>query len=171
MRVRLDVNEIDVARMNLGMEASVDIDAIPGKKFTGVVKKMAPASKDSSSATGSSTTGQSSDSVVKFQVEIALKSTDPLLRTGMSAKCSLIAAKADNALILPIEFVVREGSKYFVEIPGDKPTDKPTRREIKAGLTTGSQIQILSGLKEGEKVHRPAFTGPKRKGFMEGGGE
>ena len=168
MRVRLDVNEIDVARMSVGMAATVEVDAIPGKKFTGVVKKLAPASKDSANSVGN-VMGQTADNVVKYQVEILLNETDPKLRTGMSSKCFLIVSESKQTLILPLEFVIKENGKAFVELPSTDPKAKPERREVKIGLASGSQIEILSGIKEGEKVHRPTFAGPPRRGMMEGG--
>ncbi len=170
MRVRLDVNEIDVARMHIGMDSRVDVDALPGHTYTGKVLKIAPASKDVGNATGTQA-AVSSDSVVKFEVEILLDGTDKNLRSGMSSKVTLILSESKNTLVLPVEFVTKENGKAYIEFPPATALTEPKRKEVQVGLVSGSQIEIKSGVKEGDTVHLPPFNGPKRKGFMEAGGD
>lgn len=162
MRVKLDVNEIDVAKMNVGMPAEITVDALPKKTLQGVVKKISPSSNASTGA----------DPVVKYQVEIYLNETTPELRSGMSAKCSMEVLKHSNVLQLPLEFVAKEGDQHYVELPPANPKDpkaKPQRVNIVTGAETGSNIEILSGISEGAKVQRPKFSGPERKGMMQMG--
>jgi multidrug efflux pump subunit AcrA (membrane-fusion protein) len=87
----------------------------------------------------------------------------------MSAKCSLEVAKRENALVLPVEFVGKDDEGRFVEFPAKDPKGKPEKRRVKTGLETGAKIEIIEGLKEGEKVARPKFSGPSRQGFMQAG--
>ena len=95
MRVKLAVNEIDVARLNIGMEAEVEVDAIPNKKLKGKINKVAPARQ----MVEGQTTLVGSDSVVKYEVEILLSNVDPGLKSGMSAKCTMrVANKKDVVL-------------------------------------------------------------------------
>ncbi len=158
MRVKLDVNEIDVARMAVGMSANVDVDAIPGTMFKGIVKKIAPASKES--------VGGQQDAVVRYEVEIELANPIAALRSGMTAKCTIDVVKRENVLTLPVEFVAKEKGRYYVYIaPADK---KGTARqqEVKVGAQSGTKYEILSGLKEGEIVQKPSYDGPERKGMM-----
>ena len=87
----------------------------------------------------------------------------------MTAKVSMTVADRNNVLTLPEEFVIKDGDKRYVELPTTqelKPDEKPPRKEITTGLENGSVIEILSGVTVGEKVHRPAFNGPSRKGFI-----
>lgn len=166
MLVKMDVNEIDTARMSLDMPATITIDALPDLKLKGKVHKIAPSSTTTTSA------GQ--DPVVKYQVEITVLDHDPRIRTGMSAKVTLAVAERKNVLTLPIEYIVKEDSKRFVEIPSKqplKPDEKRERKEIKTGLENGSVVEITSGVTEGEKFYRPEFNGPKRKGFIQTGGD
>ena len=172
MLVKLDINEIDMAKLKLGMSADVDVDAIPARTYHGVVKKIAPASKD---APAGST--PSSDAVVKYEVEIRLADADGRLRTGMSAKCTVNVVHMTNVLTLPLEFIIKDGRKNFVELPAPTPksgvsggaTAKPVRLEVQLGAQTGALVEILSGLKEGDVVARPHFSGPARTGFMQTG--
>jgi len=168
MRVNLSVNEIDTARLRLGMLADVTVDAIPGKTLRGTVKKIAPTSLAANQAAGQMQAA-SADAVVKYEVEIWLTESDPRLRTGMSARCSLVVSEKKGVLTLPADFVGKDAKGYYVEIAPRDPKGKPTRKDIKVGVTTNARVEILEGLNEGDKVAKPKFTGPQRSGFMEGG--
>lgn len=170
LRVKLSINEIDTARLKLGMVAKITVDAIPEKTFEGTVKKIAPAS----TAIGQATVGAtvSTDAVVKYDVEIWLTRVDPQLRSGMSAKCTLEVAKREKTLTLPSEYVGKDEKGRFVEFQlpkGAKPGATPERRYVKLGLQTGATVEILEGVKEGDRVQKPKFTGPERSGFMQSG--
>jgi HlyD family secretion protein len=170
MRVRLDVNEIDVARMTVGMKARVDVDAIPNRSFTGVVTKIAPASKDIQADTTTAAATTSTDSVVKYQVEIKLVDKDAHLRSGMSAKCTLDIVHDENVLKLPIDYVAHDGDRAYVLLKkGTSANGEKTF--VKPGPASGSEIEILDGLKEGDVVVKPPYTGPARKGAMQFGND
>lgn len=167
MRVNLSVNEIDTARLRNDLPAKITVDAVPGVTFDGAVKKIAPTSVASEQAAAGA--GASSDAVVKYQVEIWLRDSDERLRSGMSARCTLDVTGKKGVLTLPADFVGKDAKGSFVEIAPTDPKGKPTRKDIQVGLTTNAKVEILSGVKEGEKVSKPKFSGPSRSGFMEGG--
>ena len=171
MRVKLDINEIDVAKMTVGMAAKVDVDAIPNHTFNGVVNKIAPASKDTANATSGTASTTSADAVVKYEVEIVLKDAVPALRSGMSAKCTMEVLNHRNVLLLPLEYVGKDGKKSFVEIPSKNPKENAERKYIEVGPSSGSSVEILSGVTEGTTVQKPQYKGPKRKGAMEFGND
>jgi HlyD family secretion protein len=168
MRVKLAVNEIDVARLTIGMEAEVNVDALPNKTLRGAISKIAPAKQ----ALEGQTTLIGSDTVVKYEVEILLKEVDPGLKSGMSAKCTMRVSNKKDVVFLPSEYTEKKGNDYFAYFPPANPKDpksKPTAVPIKVGLVTSSRLEILSGLKAGDKVIKPEFKGPSRKGFMQMG--
>jgi len=170
MRVTLNVNEIDVARLALDMDAQVDVDAIPDKTLKGRVTKIAPASTALSQAgVQASSAAASSDAVVKYEVEIVLSESDPKLRSGMSAKCTLEVLSRPNTILLPLEFVGQDKEGRFVMLPAAAKGGKPTRKAVRIGGSSGAMIEIIEGVKEGDKVVRPEYTGPKRQGFMQFG--
>lgn len=168
LRVLLNINEIDTAKLREGMGGKIEVEAIPNATFEGRVHRIAPASN----ATGAAA-GASNDPVVRYQVEVWLQNADPRLRSGMSARCTLVVAKEANALALPIDFVGKDPDGHFVMLPqGDAKKKLPAKRQpVKTGIDTGTMIQIESGVSEGQVVERPKFNGPERQGFMQGGGD
>ena len=168
MRVKLAVNEIDVARLTIGMEAEVNVDAVPNKTLKGRISKIAPAKQIAEGQTML----VGSDTVVKYEVEIMLAEVDPALKSGMSAKCTMRVANKKNVVFLPAEYTEKKGNDYFAYFPAANPKDpksKPTGVPIKVGLVTSGKLEIISGLKVGDKVVKPEFKGPSRKGFMQMG--
>lgn len=164
MLVKLNVNEIDIAKLKPGMKAVVEIDAIPNKKFSGRILTIAPTSMNLQ--TLPSGTVQSTDSVVKFQVEVSLENPTPEIRSGMNAKCTVDVINKKNVLTLPVEFVGKDNEGSFVELVKSPPGSK-TR--VTVGDSSGAKVEILSGVTEGTRVRRPGYSGPARQGMISAG--
>lgn len=166
MIVKLQINEIDVAKLNVGMTANIDVDAFPNDKFGGTVTKISPS--QITAAAGAS------DPVVKYDVEVKLNDVSPKLKSGMSAKCTMRAIDLSDALQLPLDFVGLDEKGRFVEVPtGEKDKmGKPLTKRVPVtiGASNGTVVQILSGVKDGDTVRRPAYKGPSRKGMIQIGG-
>ena len=77
LKLTINVAEVDIPRLNLGQDASVNIDALRGEAFTGVVDTIAPSS-------------QSGSGVVNYSVTIQLSDlTNRDVRPGMTAEATL----------------------------------------------------------------------------------
>lgn len=163
LMVKLSINEIDVAKLRLGMKAKVEVDAFPDLPLEGIVKKIAPASINLTSTT------PSADNVVKYTVEIWLERPDRQLRSGMSAKCTLEVLRHDKVLTLPLEYVGKDEKGSFIELEPAKAGAKAERKYVKVGASSGAVIEIVSGVAEGVKVVKPTFSGPERQGMMQVG--
>ena len=167
MRVRLNLNELDVAKVRVGMPVEVRVDALPNRLFRGVVKRIAPAALQP--ASGSNPLA-SAASVVKFTVEVYLQQTDQALRPGMTARGRILIATRANALILPLEALGQEGERYYVlklNLNARDPQGKPKREKVyvQVGLHSASHAEILNGVREGDQVAKPPFAGPARRQF------
>ncbi|MDH4387985.1 MAG: efflux RND transporter periplasmic adaptor subunit [Fimbriimonas sp.] len=169
MRVKLAVNEIDIAKLSVGMPAEVAVDAVPNEKISGKISKMAPARQ----LVNGAEVQVGTDAVVKYEVEIVLDKTVPALRSGMSAKCTMNVASSKNVVFLPVEYVEKKEDEFFVYFPGAAvkkgEVAKPTKQKIKVGVISNSRYEVLSGVKAGDSVVKPTFSGPPRKGFMQMG--
>ena len=141
---KADLNQIDVAKARLGQEVTLTLDALPGKTYKAKVTKIAPASilpkgKD----------------VEVFPVEATLEGAPPEIKPGMTADVKIHVETRKNVLKLPIEAVVKEKGKTFVNKltynpPGKGPAT--TRVEIQPGVRNDRDQEILGGLSEGDAV-------------------
>lgn len=177
MLVKMDVNEIDVAKMKVGMQADITVDAFPNAQFKGTVTRIDPSSLDSTNAatqSSTATTTTSTDAVVKFAVEVTIDGDSSKLRSGMSAKCTLTSAQVHNVLYVPNEDIGKDASGSFLMV---LPTDskdknaKASREAVTLGLTNGTFTEVKTGATEGQTLQRPKFTGPPMQGMMQFGGD
>jgi HlyD family secretion protein len=131
------VDEIDVGKIADGLAAEIQIGALPDSKILGRVDRIFPKAKKEGNAT-------------LFDIWIFIE--DPAgvtLRAGFSATASIQIRERKQVILLPERLVLFEDGKKFVEIPEGEATKKV---EIRTGLSDGLNIEILDGLKEGDKV-------------------
>jgi len=129
------VNEIDISKVAVGQKAEIEVDAFPGKKFTGEVVEVANMGEQL----------QNSNAKV-FEVLIHVDGYDSILRPSMTTKNRIITEVLDSVNFLPIEAVNSNDSLTYV-------FTKSSRQQIIPGKSNESQIIILEGLKKGEEVY------------------
>ncbi len=168
MLVKLNINEIDVARLSKDMPADITVDAFPNETFTGYVTKVAP-------SFAAATPGGIGDAVVKYEVEVRLDGTSNKLKGGMSAKCTMKAVNKKDVLRLPLDFVGQdEQGRYVMKVidgldeKGQKKTERVT---VVVGPATGKFIEVLDGIEAGIEVKKPEYKEPDRKGMMSMGND
>lgn len=185
MEVNVEVNENDINRISVGNDATIEVDAFQGRKFTGTVTEIA------SSSTGIGSTS-SADQVTNFMIKVRIspdsyadisgdnKLVSPF-RPGLSATVDIHTEK-DSGLVVPIQAVTtREISKGQAEVDSEhgskdssamKNTEnlsieecvfvykdgKVTLKAVQTGIQDDKYIRILSGLSEGEEVVTSPFT-------------
>lgn len=132
------VDEIDVGKIKTGMKCDLQIGALPGEKITGHLTLISLKAKKE-------------DNTTVFPVEIFIDDTgNATLRAGFSANANIIIAKRDSVLAIPERVVTFRSDSAFVQIPvGENDSEE---RFIKTGLSDAILIEVLSGLKEGDKV-------------------
>jgi HlyD family secretion protein len=140
------VDEIDVGKLRINMPVRVKIGALPDQAVTGRLSRVAPQATEK-------------DNAKLFEVEIELDQIkDVALRAGYSANADIVIREKRGILIIPERLVIFEenGAKAFVEIPGDAPDAEPKKIPITVGLSDGLNIEVVSGINEGQKlVQRP----------------
>ena len=136
------VDEIDVGKLSAGMQTRIKVGALPTDVVTGRVSRIAPQAQQKEGAT-------------LFDVEIELDPGQKItLRAGYSANADVIIREKKDVLVLPERLVTFEdgGKKTFVELPGASPKAEPKKVDVKVGISDGLNIEIVSGLKKGDKV-------------------
>lgn len=119
LSVVVQVDELDIPTVTLGMPATVTLDALPDTEFTGEVTDIAEE-------------GTASNGVSLFDVTVGMKTSEGA-RVGMSAEVSITTAEKKDVLTVPIEAVKEIGGKYMVTVP------------VSAGESTGTSAAAGKG--------------------------
>jgi HlyD family secretion protein len=174
MEAQVQVNENDIVRVNLGDTAIIAVDAYLDHKFKGVVSEIANSAK---------TTGVSADQVTNFDVKILvlassyqnLLKTGQLnpLRPGMSASVDIQTETRKSVLSVPIQSVTTrtDTTKNQVTSASDNVrtlvfiTDgtHAFAKDVKTGIQDNSNIEITSGIKEGDQIITAPFSAISKK--------
>ena len=138
MTVRIRVDELDVLQYELGMSADVTVDALPDRSFTAHVTEIG--------AMGENSGGNS-----KYDVELRLDRAPDML-DGMNASV-VVHRGSRSALLIPSAAVHDRGSKSYVYTALDNKSGKPAGEvQVETGISDGENVEILSGLSEGQTV-------------------
>jgi RND family efflux transporter MFP subunit len=135
LQVVAEVNEEDIPRVKVGQTVLFRTDAFPDLRLEGKVREITPMG-DVAAKT--------------FRIKIGLPDGTPL-KPGMSVEANVITREKPSALLIPSDAV--QDSAVFV-IDGDR----ARRRAIKIGIRGTRTVEVLSGLKAGERVASPAPT-------------
>jgi membrane fusion protein, copper/silver efflux system len=130
-----EVFEQDVAFVRVGALARVELAAYPGRAFTGRVGFVYP------------TVDEQSRTV---RVRVVLPNPDGALKPGMYGTLYFDARLGDRVLSVPAEAVVMTGERNLVFVAGSARTLEP--RDVMLGARAGDRLEVLSGLREGERI-------------------
>jgi HlyD family secretion protein len=138
------VDEIDVGRLKAGAEVTILVGALPDVRMTGRVTRISLRSRrqDQASQGGGS---------VGFPVEIAITDLNGAqLRAGYSASAEITVRRADDVLLVPERVITYAGDTATVML--QRAGGVGERRVIQIGVSDAVNVQVVSGLKEGERV-------------------
>ncbi len=139
MNITLTVDELDIININKTQEVDVTLDAIKGKSFKG--KIISIDTDGTKSGTGNS----------KYSVKIELDRTDDML-TNMTASVRAHISTAE-VISVPAEALIEKDNKTYVYTEYDKESDTLSGEvEVKTGISDGKNVEIVSGLNEGDQV-------------------
>jgi len=162
--IRVNLNEVDIAKVSVGQPVRISLDAYPQKAFSGKVRFVAPAAK-------------LVEKIKVFEVEVALDELSEAFRTGMTANVEILGDKKDKALSVPLEALQRKDGKVVVYKLKDKLTPQQIAKAkeglagrskfvylsenwkeyfdmvpVSAGIATLERVEIASGLKANDQV-------------------
>ena len=136
LQVKAAFSETDAAKVQVGQTATVSFDALTGQTFTGKVIAIDAASTVTSN-------------VVTYNVTVALDSTSPQVKVGMTASVDVTVAQKDDVLVLPASALSGRGDTAAVTV---RTADGDEERQVTVGLRGDDSVEILSGLSEGDVV-------------------
>lgn len=170
MNIKADVSEADIGQVKVDQAVEFTVDAFPDDVFDGTVTQVRK----------SPTTTQN---VVTYQVIISVNNPEQKLFPGMTADVSILVAERENALKIPntaLRYAPPDNAAYEGTAPadlqrnerliystdGDGSKLKPV--VVKAGITDGTDTEILDGLTEGAPVVTSTSTSATKSGGFGG---
>jgi membrane fusion protein, multidrug efflux system len=127
-------------KVRRGQRANIDIDALPGRKFTAVVHAIDPLLDANGRSVG---------------VRGCIDNRQLALRPGMFARITAVFGERDNARVIPEEAIVPQGGRQFVIkiVEGSEKDSFTTQRvEVKVGIRQPGKVEVVQGLQEGDTV-------------------
>jgi len=133
LEATLNIPERDLANIKAGQTVELSADALPGRVFAGVVDRVSPVVD-----TGTGT----------FRVVAAFSGTDGL-QPGLFARLRIQTDRREDALVIPRAALLDEGGDLAVYVARE---GKAVRTAVTPGYEQAGQIEIRTGLGEGERV-------------------
>jgi HlyD family secretion protein len=134
------VDEADIAHVYMGQPARIKVESFRDRLFNGKVTKIAPM-------------GVEKDNVTTFEVRVSINNPGGELKANMTANAEILLDEHKGVLTVPENAVSYDNQKNAsVEVPDKKQKDGVRKVPVKVGLSNGAVTEILSGLKEGDRV-------------------
>ena len=154
---KVDVDETEIVEVRPGQRATVRVDALRNRTYAGHVVKIE----------SSGFTKPAQPDVTFFHVEILLDAPTEDLRPGMSLRAEIETRPPASTLVVPVQAVVQREPEAGDKAEKDEEeisvvfvieNGKAVQRPVRTGVSDETHVEILEGVKAGEKV----VTGPYR---------
>lgn len=143
LTVKAQVDETDIAQIQLKQSAVIVLDAYPGKSIPAKVDQIAFDAK-------------TVNNVTNYLIDVLPNEAPPEMRSGMTANVTFQIAVHENTLIVPTEAVKAQDGKSSVQVR-DLNSGEVVEKEFEAGITDGKKTEVLSGLAENDPILIPEF--------------
>lgn len=135
LSVKAQVDETDLSQITLNGAAVVTLDAY---RNTTLQAKVVHIAYEATTV----------NNVTTYGVDVQPLDPPEFMRSGMTANISFVTDKRENILLVPSEAIKMENKSYVLVAA----KDGPKKRFIETGISDGKNTEVLSGLKEGDKV-------------------
>jgi len=129
-KAKLQVSDKDINMLKKGQKAIITVDNSE-ENFGGIVSYISPEAEMMSGT---------------FSIEITINNDSNLLKHNQFARIALIVKSASNAIVVPQESILRSGYIYVADNGIAK------EREVQLGIGNEYEIEIISGITEGEEI-------------------
>ncbi len=142
--VRGKVDEADIGRVQFNQLARIRVETFKDKVFTGRVTKISPM-------------GTEKDNVTSFEVRVSIDNPGKELKANMTANAEIVLQEFPGSLLLP-EAAISYDAQRQASVDVIDPVAKGGRRSVpvRVGVGNGTRIQVLEGLKVGDRVILPS---------------
>ena len=135
--IKANISEVDISKVKIDDQVDITFDALgPEEKFKGTIIEINPAQTEISG-------------VIYYKVTTMFAGDGKIIKPGMTSNLDIMTAKKDDVIMIPFQALKdKEGQKYVQILEDDVARDV----FVKIGLKGDINIEITSGLKEGQKV-------------------
>src|SRR3989344_5913226 len=134
--ISINLSEVDVTKVKIGDKATVTVDAIAEKTFTGKVVSV-------------DAIGSVSSVVTSYPVIIQLDTQTENILPNMAASANIIVETKDNVLLVPTTAVQSQNGQSTVSVMRNGQIQQVA---VETGSSSDTQIEIVSGLSQGDTV-------------------
>jgi RND family efflux transporter MFP subunit len=149
IKFNADVDEGDISKVSVGQQVDFTLNAYPDRTFMGVVEQITPTTKTTTSG------------ATVVPVKIGFNAAGINFVAGLNGDVNIITSQAQNVLVIPSESL-KEDNTVIVK----KGNGSLEQRPVEPGVRSDTQVEIKSGLYEGERV----VTNPPAQLPQSGGG-
>ncbi|MFQ5349822.1 MAG: efflux RND transporter periplasmic adaptor subunit [Thermoanaerobaculia bacterium] len=135
------VDESEVGKLREGMELLLTVGAVETETFTAALEYIAPK-------------GVEEEGAIQFEIRAAVNLKDGVfVRANYSANADIVLDRRDETLAIQESWLQFDDQGAYVELEtGDQQFE---RRTVETGLSDGINIEVVSGLSEGDRVKDP----------------
>lgn len=135
-----EVDEEDINYLTEGQKAIVVLDSFSQSEISSIINNISFTPIEGQTST-----------VYKIKFSLPLANSLLKYRIGMNGDASIILEEKNDVLAIPVEAYFEDEGKKFVYLKDTK-TNKITRQEIKTGIESDEEIEIIEGLSEGQII-------------------
>ncbi len=144
--IRVSLDQVDIVKIQPGMNAKISLDAYANSTFTGTVSSVSPTPVESSN-------------VVSYTAKILMPAIDKDVYSNMSATVQIIVAEKNDILVIPTKAIKSDKWKTYVQvISGIGTNSTSTQTEVILGTTDDASIEVISGVTVGQKLRIQTTT-------------
>lgn len=142
------IDELDIPKVKVGQKVEIEVDALPGRTFTGYVDKI-------------NINGNTANGVTNYPVTIMVENPDPDLLPGMNVSAEIIISEENNVLTIPLSAVQRGDTVQVIpesaisEKDGSIDMSQAKEVQVSLGSNDSSYVIVTAGLEEGDLVLVP----------------
>lgn len=136
--VRAQVDETDIGKIKPDQKATVSLDAYPDIKIKATVEHIYYESK-------------TVNNVTIYEVDLIPQEVLAFFRSGMNVTINFIEHSRENALLVPLEAVHKEGEESFVILKKSAGQEE-IKQTVKVGIADDKNVEILSGVSINDRV-------------------
>lgn len=155
--IKAQISEADVVRVKPGLPVFFTILGDPDHRYRTTLRAIEPApdsilQDDTATSTTASTSSSASSTAIYYNGLLDLPNPDGKLRISMTTQVNIVLSEAKEALVVPSTALgARDAQgRYTVRVLDAQ--GQAQERQVRIGINTNAQVQIVEGLKAGERV-------------------